>query len=345
MINCLHHFEILTNSSSKIIKYLVNGFNFNLIAQKQTQKYNQYYVNANSINFLITSLNENDLPKKEFETKAKSKYFYNSSLDAIDNQNGQLMQLLKQRKNTVFNAAFQVRDLDQILRNCHKNNVKILKNKHVLFDEDKWNNGFVECAMIESCIDGVIHSLFDLNNYKGSFLPGFEPTSQIKKKSSHLSHYDHITYATLKDTSKHIIDWYGKIFNMKRFKLNMEDKDGLLVKTGDSGMNLKVINHWLCAETGVEMGDKELKEGFKFVISEPFGDDQSDKKSLRKNQISMFLEEHGGPGIQHIGFLTNDIFETVKNTQENNEDVRYYITPDTYYDMVNYIFNYHFQFI
>ena len=33
----------------------------------------------------------------------------------------------------------------------------------------------------------------------------------------------------------------------------------------------------------------------------------------------MFLEEHGGPGIQHIGFLTNDIFETVKNTQENNE--------------------------
>ena len=31
MINCLHHFEILTNSSEKLLNYFIKGFKFNLV--------------------------------------------------------------------------------------------------------------------------------------------------------------------------------------------------------------------------------------------------------------------------------------------------------------------------
>ena len=288
MINCLHHFEILTNSSQKLLKYFIDGFNFKLVTSKCSASYEQYLIKSNSINFLITSIESPNLNNKHNHYCAVNK----PSLDIIQSKNILLYDCIRSKQNTVFNAAFQVTCIDKILKNCANHNVRVLRDKELLYDK---NFGYVQLAMIESCVDGVVHSLIDLNDYKGQFLPGFETSNNFKQPhlESNLTHFDHLTYAVERNKSKGVIDWYEKIFNMKRFMLYKEENEGLMVKTGESGMNLKCINYWMCAETGVEF-DAKSSNDFKFVISEPL--ENSISKETR-NQISIFLDENNGPGI------------------------------------------------
>ncbi len=189
----------------------------------------------------------------------------------------------------------------------------------------------------------IFNNLFFCN--KGKFLPGFycpDNVTENNRSNSELTYFDHLTYATFEKTSNSLIDWYAKVFNMKRFAIGREESNnGLIVKTGQSGMNLKVINYWLCAETGVEFEAKNglMDKSFKFVISEPLpeiviAENKVEKKNVKKNQISIFLEENNGPGIQHIGLFTNDIVKSVHESKKKNLDIKYYATPGQYYTMV-----------
>ena len=170
MINCLHHFEILTHNRKKLLNFFIKGFNFRLVASKETDAYSHFLINSNSINFLITSPNTTSLStEKTVAIRTNdpfSSYEYKSSLNTICKSNANLYNKIIDKKHTVFNAAFQVRDLDRILENCKNNQVKVIKDKHLLFDNDYSKDGYVECAIIESCVDGVAHSLFDIKNYK-----------------------------------------------------------------------------------------------------------------------------------------------------------------------------------
>lgn len=167
MINCLHHFEILTHSSKKLLNYFINGYNFSLISSKETGVFKQYLINSNSINFLITSLNESECDAKALtSTDQFSEYSYRTSLQTIQRQDTTLFNQILKKKDTVFNAAFQVRNLDRVLSNCQNYKVNVLQPKRILFDENYSRDGYVECAVIESCVDGVAHSLFDMKNYK-----------------------------------------------------------------------------------------------------------------------------------------------------------------------------------
>lgn len=189
----------------------------------------------------------------------------------------------------------------------------------------------------------IFGNLWDIFLLKGQFLPGFQ-LSNLPAKPNKLTYFDHLTYATFKNSSNDLIDWYKKVFNMRRFNIEGENSEnGLIVKTGQSGMNLKVINYWLCAENGVEFKTKNatVDDSFKFVISEPLEEDESKSpinKQQKKNQISIFLEENKGPGIQHIGLFSNDIIESVQESKKNNSDIKYYATPEAYYKTVGLIF-------
>lgn len=108
--------------------------------------------------------------------------------------------------------------------------------------------------------------------------------------------------------------------------------------------------------------EQSASKDFKFVISEPLDDhDQnndvgvglaqkqqqqvhvtSDESSGEaavpprggKNQIAIFLDEHNGPGIQHIGLHTCNIVDSVRSSKDGCDSVSYYATPDSYYDNV-----------
>lgn len=324
MINNLHHFEILTNSSARLLDYLVKGLKLNLVLTKQTKHFDQFLVNSRSINFLITSLRGRTEVK---DTEQSDEHLYSTPLSVIQSSHSDLYRTIANKQSTVFNAAFRVCDLDRVLFNCNRHNVPIIKSKHKLKDEQ---HGQVECAVIQSCIDGVVHSLFDLNDYKGKFLPGYEtgdsPSSLSSSTPCLATHFDHLTYATPRETSGAVIEWYRKVFNMRQFRVSRETDEGLVVKTGDSGMNLKAVRYWMCAESGVHFDHKQ--NDFKFVISEPL------EEGSNRNQISIFLEEHDGPGIQHIGLHTPNIFKSVQESKQNYDRVMYYVIPETYYQKV-----------
>jgi 4-hydroxymandelate synthase len=49
-------------------------------------------------------------------------------------------------------------------------------------------------------------------------------------------------------------------------------------------------------------------------------------------QLDSFLERNGGPGVQHLAFLVDDIISTVGEARDRG--VEFLNTPDTYYDLL-----------
>ena len=113
--------------------------------------------------------------------------------------------------------ALQVKSIDYILSNCAKNNVEVIRKKSKIRD----SNGFIYYALINSCIDGVVHTLIQKDGYKQDlFLPNIQLNNDFKDHNDDLilsTHFDHLTYATYKDSSCKIIEWYKNIFNMQKF--------------------------------------------------------------------------------------------------------------------------------
>lgn len=116
MINNLHHFEILTNSSSKLMNYFIKGFNFKLVMSREIENNRQHLLHLSSMKFLINSLKDND----EIKKKSGFKKNYETTLKIIESNDKALFDTIKSKNNTVFNAAFRVQDIDRILYNCQK---------------------------------------------------------------------------------------------------------------------------------------------------------------------------------------------------------------------------------
>ncbi|MDO0910947.1 4-hydroxyphenylpyruvate dioxygenase [Streptomyces sp. DT2A-34] len=51
-------------------------------------------------------------------------------------------------------------------------------------------------------------------------------------------------------------------------------------------------------------------------------------------QLEAFLERNGGPGVQHLAFLVDDIVSAVRRFREDG-GVEFLSTPDSYYDMLS----------
>lgn len=362
MISCLHHFEIFTKSSRKLINYFSQGLKFNLIYHKQTKSqlnvYDQYLLNCNSINFLITDVRNGEKRStpdtissphfldNELNSSALSRQLFETSLAQIERSDAALFRKIVAKEDCAFNVAFQVCNLDRILANCERYSVSVLKPKHTVYSRSTGtDDSRVDCALIKSCVDGVVHTLIEKkssSSSSSSVPPPLEEEEKEKKEKEakqvgspfdsldyRPTHFDHLTFATYKNKSPELIEWYQKIFNMKRIRVDQEKEEGLLIKTGKSGMNLKVVNYWFCAENGVFVdtnnnNSTNTNKDFKLVIAEPLDDDE------KRNQISMFLDANAGPGIQHIGLHTPNIVRLVESTKDGH--IAYYETPKSYYN-------------
>jgi 4-hydroxyphenylpyruvate dioxygenase len=63
----------------------------------------------------------------------------------------------------------------------------------------------------------------------------------------------------------------------------------------------------------------------RFPMVEPVG-------GARRSQIEEYLDYNRGSGVQHIAFLSEDIFRTVRVLKANG--VEFLSTPDSYYDLL-----------
>ncbi|MDZ5710716.1 4-hydroxyphenylpyruvate dioxygenase [Jeotgalibacillus haloalkalitolerans] len=164
-------------------------------------------------------------------------------------------------------------------------------------------NGTVKKAIIGTYGD-VIHTLVENVDYKGAFLPGYEPyDGPSTAKSIGLVGIDHVV-----GNVERMDEWtsyYEKVFGFNVLK-HFDDEN---ISTDYSALMSKVMTN----------GSGRIK----FPINEP-------AEGKRKSQIQEYLDFHNGPGVQHLAVLTNDIISTVHALHENG--VEFLQTPATYYE-------------
>jgi 4-hydroxymandelate synthase len=115
---------------------------------------------------------------------------------------------------------------------------------------------------------------------------------------------DHVAICLDGGTLVDYADFYGAAFGQARYSSEY-------ITVGDQAMDSIVVRSPSGAVT--------------FTLLEP----DSTKSS---GQIDAFLERNGGPGVQHLAFLVDDIIPAVGEFTERGGDVLH--TPGAYYDML-----------
>jgi len=203
----------------------------------------------------------------------------------------------------VRDIAFWVDDAREAYRKAIERGAESASEPNVLRDD----SGEVVRAAIKTYGD-TIHSIVERRNYKGLFLPGFQPIeSPYVPTSIGLQYVDHCVGNVELGRMNHWVEFYSRVLGFFNL-LSFDDKD---ISTEYSALMSKVMSN----------GNGRIK----FPINEP----ASGKK---KSQIDEYLEFYGGPGVQHIAIATNDIVETV--SQLKSRGLEFLHIPSNYYDTV-----------
>jgi 4-hydroxyphenylpyruvate dioxygenase len=171
----------------------------------------------------------------------------------------------------------------------------------------KDNDGEVVISAIHTYGE-TIHKFVERKNYKGSFLPGFEPCkSNFDIKPVGLKYVDHCVGNVALGRMNLWVKFYEEVLGFKLL-LTFDDND---ISTEYSALMSKVVSN----------GNGYIK----FPINEP-----ADGK--KKSQIEEYIEFYHGEGVQHIAVATDDIIATVSELRARG--VEFLRVPDVYYEEV-----------
>src|SRR3954470_5363753 len=165
--------------------------------------------------------------------------------------------------------------------------------------------GSIEVSAIAT-YGATIHTFVNRGEYAGPLKPGYRSVSTNGRPTVGvgLTNIDHVVGNVELGRMNHWVEFYERVFGMTEM-IHFSDDD---ISTEYSALMSKV------------MADGEGK--IKFPINEP-------AEGKRKSQIDEDLEHFGGPGVQHIALLSDDIVRTVETLQERG--VNFLSTPETYY--------------
>ncbi len=155
----------------------------------------------------------------------------------------------------------------------------------------------------------TIHSFIERKNYKGIFMPGFEPSPgpDPLAKPVGLKYVDHCVGNVELGAMDRWVDFYSNVMGFRLFK-HFDDND---ISTEYSALMSKVMAN----------GNDRIK----FPINEP-------AKGKRKSQVDEYLEYYGTPGVQHIAMATDNILQTVDEL--TGRGVAFLRVPSSYYDLL-----------
>ncbi len=201
----------------------------------------------------------------------------------------------------VQDIAFEVDDVDAAYKVALSRGAESAYEPMSISDD----KGYVRMAGIKVYGD-VIHTLINRDNYKGRFLPEFrdedEPGDPIGIKE-----VDHCVGNVELGKMNYWVKWYEDVLGFKNL-ISFDDKD---ISTEYTALMSKVM----------ASGNGRVK----FPINEP-----ADGK--KKSQIDEYLEFHGGPGVQHVALLTEDIIYTVSRLRARG--IQFLSVPRNYYDVL-----------
>ncbi|MFD8006061.1 4-hydroxyphenylpyruvate dioxygenase [Streptomyces mirabilis] len=155
---------------------------------------------------------------------------------------------------------------------------------------------------------GVSHTLLPAADGPGSAFPAghnwVATSGEPIRPTGRLRLLDHVAICLEGNTLAEFADYYGDAFGLSRYSSEY-------VGVGGQAMDSIVVRS---ASGGVT---------FTLVAPDP------EKGS---GQLDAFLERNGGPGVQHLAFLVDDIIPSVHEFRDRG--VEFLRTPGTYYDML-----------
>lgn len=169
----------------------------------------------------------------------------------------------------------------------------------------KDENGEVVVSSIKTYGE-TIHTFVERKNYRGVFLPGYQPVrNKLKVKSTGLKYIDHCVGNVELGQMNRWVNFYEQVMGFKLL-ITFDDSD---ISTEYSALMSKVVSNG---------------NGFiKFPINEP-------APGKKKSQIEEYLDFYHSPGVQHIAIATDDIIQTVSDLRERGVEFLY--VPETYYE-------------
>ncbi|XP_030630737.1 4-hydroxyphenylpyruvate dioxygenase-like protein [Chanos chanos] len=340
-LNRLHHISLHVSNVDKIAYDLVSKFKFCLFAARLTNNTRQLALRKGSAVFLVNERSNeygqglnggvpccptvSNLRKSKVSIGDKhvhqhySRYLYDVRPSySVD---------------TACNVCFEVEDVERSFALLREQGCDFLVPPTEVRDD--W--GQVTYSVVKSVVGNVSHTLIDRTKYHGSFLPGFNEVENVTSEASSpndsstccpVTHFDHITYACPRRCTPEIMRWYEKHFGFERFFIQRDEDvdEGYVVDQDGVGLRLTAMQYWKCSKTGLKLPFKDKKDvDCKFVIAESLPEQGS-------NQVDTFLEQHRGPGIQHIGLYTKDIVSTAQTMAQAG--VQFFSPPPAYYTEV-----------
>ncbi|MCM3091659.1 MULTISPECIES: 4-hydroxyphenylpyruvate dioxygenase [unclassified Cytobacillus] len=217
------------------------------------------------------------------------------------NDSSRVSHFIKKHGDGVKDIALAVDDVEKAYKAAVERGAIEIQPPAEIKDE----HGTVKKAVIGTYGD-TIHTLVERNNYKGVFMPGFEPyQTEVPFEDAGFIGIDHVVGNV--ERMEEWVNYYANVMGFKEMK-HFTDKD---ITTEYSALMSKVMHN----------GGR-----IKFPINEP-------AEGKRKSQIEEYLEYYNGPGVQHLAILTEDIVSTVSILRKNG--VEFLSTPDSYYEMLS----------
>ncbi|XP_037068359.1 4-hydroxyphenylpyruvate dioxygenase-like protein [Pollicipes pollicipes] len=309
----LHHVEVCTANAARLLRLFTGGFGFGCLGRRVTPRCLQWVVRSGHATFVITQKHR-QVPA---DAPTDARFASGEPWTLFCCADG------PHRRDSVFNVALSVRDVWRTAERAARAGGRLLQPPVRVTDQ----LGSVEYAVVGSVCGNLVHTLLNRDRYTGAFLPRFgsggsAATVEDDGAGRDDEHVDHVTLTCRRGESTALVDWYRRVFGMRRFRLNSEDSeaDGVRLE-GDVGMALKAMEYWRCAETGLSSPPTSDREPtLKFVIAESLQDG---------SHVETFNREHGGPGVQHIGLHTRHIAGRVGEMARRG--VRFRKPPAAYY--------------
>lgn len=222
-------------------------------------------------------------------------------------QQSKASRYLKKHPAGVMSLTFRVTDLDATMAFLEKRGGTFLADPY----EDKDGSGTYRSVEIATPLGDVAFRFVERKGYS-RFAPGFVdvgPGNGSQPKNLYgIRQIDHVTSNGL--TMQPIIAWYRDVLGMQPFwDISFHTQD--VAKERVSGSGLRSIVMW------------DPASGVKFATNEPL------RPHFRDSQIAKFVDDNGGPGVQHVAFAVDNILSSVEELKRRGVD--FMETPKAYY--------------
>ncbi|MEZ5174201.1 MAG: 4-hydroxyphenylpyruvate dioxygenase [Bacteroidia bacterium] len=197
--------------------------------------------------------------------------------------------------------ALWVDDAEKSLEETLKRGAKMARPLEIHKDE----HGEVRTASIHTYGE-TIHTFVERKNYKGTFMPGYEPaSSKMEVKPVGLQYVDHCVGNVGWGEMNTWVKFYEEVLGF-RVIISFDDQD---ISTEYSALMSKVVAN--------------SNEFIKFPINEP-------AEGKKKSQVEEYLDFYHSAGVQHLAVATDNIMETVAELRRRGVD--FLEVPGSYYD-------------